>query len=39
MAGNQSVFVELDFFLLIALSLLLPAAIYPMRVKHRPSGR
>ena len=39
MTANQSVFVELDFFLLIALSLLLPAAIYGYMMWKRALSR
>ena len=39
MSVNQSVFVELDFFLLIALSLLLPAAIYGYMMWKRALSR
>eukprot|EP01034_Spumella_vulgaris_P024428 gene24428-30772_t len=39
MTVNQSVFVELDFFLLIALSLLLPAAIYGYMMWKRALSR
>ncbi|CAN7685617.1 hypothetical protein LJR289_005438 [Pseudoduganella sp. LjRoot289] len=39
MAVNQSVFVELDFFLLIVLSLLLPAAIYGYMMWKRALSR
>lgn len=39
MAVNQSVFVELDFFLLIVLSLLLPSAIYGYMMWKRALSR
>lgn len=39
MAVSQSVFVEMDFFLLIVLSLLLPAAIYGYMMWKRALSR